>query len=178
MADELERFFEDRVDMDRLQKRLRRSRKAQELVDERVDPINFVSDQVRERLAKIGVLVTLRQKLGKGLDRNERILDFVRHTGGERAETREAVAATNLQLEPFQRRDIGENHERSQHFALLAVKDRAARAQSYAALIGKKSQFTILDPLAGVERLAQEFARVQPAIGRSSDRAPCLKQRL
>src|SRR5438046_7297133 len=101
MSHKLERFFENGMDMHRLQKRFGRPCKSQELVHQRVDPINFVPDQIRECLAEIGVLVTFRQKLGKSLDRNERILDFVRHAGREGAKTREAVAATDLKLEPF-----------------------------------------------------------------------------
>ena len=87
--------------MHRLQQRLRRPRKAQKLVHERIDPINLVPDQVRESLAEIGVLVTFRQELGEGFDRNKRVLDFVGHAGGKGAETREPVASANLQFEAF-----------------------------------------------------------------------------
>src|ERR1700704_1924091 len=105
MPDELERFFQDAVDMHRLQERLRRTRKAQELVHQGINPVDLMADQIREGFAEIGVLVTLRQELGKSLDRNERIFDLVRHPGGKSAETGETVTPANLELQAFQCRD-------------------------------------------------------------------------
>ena len=82
MADELERFFQDLVDVHRFQDGLRRARETQELVHERIDPVDLVANQVREGVAEIGVLVTLRQELRERFDRNKRVLDFMRHSGG------------------------------------------------------------------------------------------------
>ena len=98
----------------RFQERLGRPGEAQELIHQRIDPVDLVSDQVGEGFAEIGIVIPLRQELGKGLDRDQRVLDFVRHSGGERAETGEAVAATNLQLETFQGGDVGQHHERAE----------------------------------------------------------------
>ena len=117
----------------RLEQRFCRAGKAQELIDQGIDPIDLVSDQIGEGFTKIGILVTLRQKLGKSLDRDERVLDFMRHASGKRAETGEPIAAANLQFETLQRGDIGQDHEAPEHFALLPVEDRAARAHDHAA---------------------------------------------
>ena len=94
-----------------------------------------MADQIREGLAEIRILVTLRQQLREGLDRDERILDFVRHPGRKRAETGQAIAAANLQFESFQRGDVGQHHERAQHLPVLSVKNRAARADHDRAIV-------------------------------------------
>ena len=77
----------------------------------------------KKGLAEIRVLITLRQKLGKSLDRDERILDFVCHAGGKRAEAGEPIAPSDLHLESLQRRDVGQHHERSEHLAILPVEN-------------------------------------------------------
>src|SRR5205085_2417866 len=100
--------------------------KPQQLVYQRIDSVDLVPDQVRKGAAEIRVLVTLRQQLRESLDRNERVLDFVSHAGGERAETGQPVAAADLQFKPFKGGDVSQYHERAQHFALLPVENRAA----------------------------------------------------
>ena len=82
----------------------------------------------REGLAKIRVLVTLRQQLGESLDRDERILDLVGHPGGKRAQAGQPIAPPNLHLETLQRGDVGQHHERAQQLAILPVENRTARA--------------------------------------------------
>ncbi len=170
MSDQLERLFQDGVDVHRLEERLGWPRKAQELVHQRVDPVDFMADQIREGFAEIGVLITLRQELGKSLDRDERILDFVRHAGGKSAETREPVAAANLEFETLQRRDIGENHQDAQHLALLSMKDRAARAHHDAAFGRIQNKLAIFRPLPdwSVSCTRARIEAGNPSIERSS----------
>ena len=89
------------------------------------ESIRSISCPIRfeKGLAEIRVLISLRQELGKSLDRDERILDFVRHAGGKRAEAGEPVAPADLQLESLQRGDVGQHHERAEHLALLPVEN-------------------------------------------------------
>ena len=68
---------------DDLQDRLGRTREAQELIDQGIDPIDLMADQVRESFAEIGILVTLRQKLGKCPNGNQWITDFMSKSGCE-----------------------------------------------------------------------------------------------
>src|ERR1041384_5458127 len=76
-----------------------------------------------KRFPKIRILISLGQKLGERLDRNERILDFVCHAGRERAEAGEPVAAANLQFEALDRGDISQHHERAEDLSILPVKN-------------------------------------------------------
>ena len=82
----------------------------------------------------------------------------MRHSGGKRAETGEPVAPANLELETFQRRDIGENHEDAQHLALLPMKDRAARAHHHAALGRVQNELAIFRSFLRLERLLHQLA--------------------
>ena len=47
--------------------RFGRPREAEQLIDQRVDPIDFVPDQVRKRFPEIGILITLGQSWAKVL---------------------------------------------------------------------------------------------------------------
>ena len=80
-------------------------------------------DEIGERLTEIGVLISFGQKLREGLDRDERVLDLVRHAGRERAETGEAIATANLHLEALQMRDVGQDDERAEHLPARIVED-------------------------------------------------------
>jgi hypothetical protein len=46
MTDEQERLFQDLVHVHRLEMRFGRPREAEQLVDQRIDPIDLVPDQV------------------------------------------------------------------------------------------------------------------------------------
>src|SRR5438270_12732918 len=155
MADELKRFFEHVVDVHRREDRLGRAGETQKLIHQRIDPIDLVPDQVRKGFPEIGVLITLRQKLGKRLDGDERVLDLVGHAGRERTETREPVAAANLQFEALQRGDIGEDNERAEHFTLLTVKNRAAGADYGVVIAERQNQLAVFLPVAGAQSLAK-----------------------
>src|SRR3977135_1110464 len=72
------------MDVHRLQDGLGRAGETKELVHQRIDPVDLMPDQVRESVAEIGILVTLRKELRESLDRDERVLDFVGHAGGVR----------------------------------------------------------------------------------------------
>ena len=117
-------------------------------------------DEREEGLAEIGVLITLRQELGKSLDRDERILDLVRHAGGKRAETGEAIAAADLHLESLQRGDIGQHHERAERLAILPVENRTARAQDRVLVPGAQDDFAILLALPAGQRLGSKYRAV------------------
>jgi hypothetical protein len=98
-----------------------------------------VADQVRKGIPEIRVLITLGQKLREGFDRDERVLDFVRHAGGKRADAGEPVAPADLQLEAFQHRDVCEHHKRSEHLALLPMEDGTAGADDRVMIAGGKN---------------------------------------
>ena len=116
-------------------------------------------DKIRESIAEIGVLITLRQELRESFDRDERVLNFVRHAGGKRAEAGEPVAAPNLQLQPLQRGDVGEHDQRSEHLALLPMENRAARAHHGIVIVEGQHQLAVFLPVPGAQRLAQDFAQ-------------------
>src|SRR3954471_2056198 len=126
MADELKRLFEDVMDVERPEDWLSRARKPQELIDQGINAIDLMADQVRERVAEIGILVTFGQQLRESLDRYERIFDLVRHAGGKSAEAGEAVAPADLEFEPFQGRDVGQHNQGAEHLALFTVENRTA----------------------------------------------------
>src|SRR5213082_180899 len=107
MTDQGERFFQNLVRMERFQDRLRRSRETKQLIYQRIDSIDLVADQIRKCVAKIGILITLGQQLGEGFQGDERVLDFVRHSGRERSQASESIAATNLQFESLDGGDVG-----------------------------------------------------------------------
>src|SRR3989338_4352996 len=56
-----------------------------ELLDDGVDAVDFLLDDAEELLPEGRIHVLLRQVLGEGLDGGERVLDLVRHAGGELA---------------------------------------------------------------------------------------------
>src|SRR4051812_33101495 len=102
MADELERFFQCVVNVHRPEDRLGGPGEAEELIYERVDPIDLVADQVRKGVPKIRVLVTLGQQLRESLNGDKRVLDLMGHPGRERAEAGQPIAPADLQLETFE----------------------------------------------------------------------------
>ena len=145
--------------MHRLEQRLGGPGEAQELIYEGIDPINLVSDEIGKGLAKIGILITLRQQLRESLDRDERVLDFVRHASRESAEARQSIAAANLEFESLERSDVGQHHQRAQHLAVLAMKDRATRPHDDTSIIGLQKQFAIFLAFAGAQSFAQQVAK-------------------
>ena len=151
--------------------RLGRPGETQKLVNERIDPIDFVADEIGKCLAEIGILITLRQQLRKRLDRNERVLDFVRHAGRKRAEAGETVAAADLQLESFQRGDIGQHHERAEHLPFLAVENRAAGADDDTAIIRMQHELAILLAFTRAQRFPQQIAQANRQLELTSDPA-------
>ena len=58
-------------------------REVIDLSDNLVEPIDLLDHDFVKVLPEICVLKALRQELGKGLDRDERVPDFVRHARGE-----------------------------------------------------------------------------------------------
>ena len=168
MADEQERFFQDLVDVHRLEERLGRAGETQELIHQRIDPVDFVPDQVREGLAEIGVLVTLRQSCAKVLIETSGFLISCAMPAESVPEAGEPVAAPNLEFQALQRGDVGQHHERAEHLACLAVEDGAAGAHHGA--VGRRVAGRARDSPGGSpvrKRLAHDFAQT----GRQADRA-------
>src|SRR5207302_2994646 len=106
MLNELERFLQYFVHVHWPEQWFCRACEPKQLIDQRVDPVNLVHDQAGKGFAEIRLVVALRKELSESLDRNQRVLNLVCHSGRERPEAGEAIAATNLQLEPFHCGDI------------------------------------------------------------------------
>ena len=79
MSDEKKRLFQNLMHMHRLEHRFGRAGETQQLIDQRIDPVDLVADQVRKCFAKIGILISLRQQLREGFDGDERVFDLMRH---------------------------------------------------------------------------------------------------
>ena len=60
MPNELQRFFQHGVDMHWFEHGLGWTRETQKLVNERVDAIDFVTDEIGKCLPEIRILVTFR----------------------------------------------------------------------------------------------------------------------
>src|SRR5437763_145757 len=90
-----------------------------------LDPFPGIATGNAQRFVSLPIL---RQELSKGLDRHQRVLDLVRHSGGKRSEADESIAAANLQLKSFQRGNVRHHHERAQKLAALPPENRAAGA--------------------------------------------------
>jgi len=61
-----------------------------------------VPDQFGKRIAKVGILIPLREQLRESLDRDKRVFDLVRHPGRECAEAGQTIATANEQLQPLE----------------------------------------------------------------------------
>src|SRR3984893_5000235 len=93
--------------------------------------IGFVPEQVGKGFPKVKVLITLRKQLREGLDRPQRVLDFVRHSRRERAETGQSIAAAYLQFQTLDRCDVRQHHQGAEHLSAFAMKDLCARAHNH-----------------------------------------------
>jgi len=58
-----------------------RACEPKQLIDQRVDPVNLVHDQAGKGFAEIRLVVALRKELSESLDRNQRVLNLVCHSG-------------------------------------------------------------------------------------------------
>ena len=98
------------MDVHRFELWFGRSREAKQLIDQ--ESIRSISCPIKfEKVSrKSESWYRSGQQLREGLDRYERVFDFVGHTGGKRAETGETVAAPDLHFEPLQRRNISQHH--------------------------------------------------------------------
>ena len=79
----------------------------------------------------------------------------MRHPGGKRAQTGETIAAANLQLEPLERRDVGQYHQRAEDLSIFAAKDRRAGANDDASIIEAQDKLVIFLALIGSQCVAQ-----------------------
>src|SRR5207253_8948630 len=107
--------------MERFENRFCWSRKTKQLINERVNSVDLVPDQIRKRIAKIGILVALWQQLSKGFKRDQRIFDLVRHSCRPRSQTGESVAAATLQFEAFNGGGVRLFASRSHDLTLVAL---------------------------------------------------------
>src|ERR1017187_10723113 len=76
-----------------------------QIVYQHVHPVHFVGDRRAELLAKLLVIVSLREKLRENLDRYQRILQFMRQT---RRQTRKEFLIGQLACPRLLQPDLGE----------------------------------------------------------------------
>ncbi len=56
-------------------------REIVDLLDDLVQPLDVLGHQLAELTAEFGVVVVVREQLGKGLDRNQRVSHLMGHAG-------------------------------------------------------------------------------------------------
>ena len=91
------------------------SREPQQAVDNGIDSHHFRPDQIEERVTKFWIFMAFGKKLRECLDRDQRVLDFVRHPGRQRAQAGKSVGTPDLVLEPLDRRHVAHEQQRAPH---------------------------------------------------------------
>ena len=96
LVDERERLLQSGQDGVAGELRRRRPRELEQALDDSIEARDFLQDQVGELPAGIPALDPPLQELRRGSDARERVSNFMGHTGRERAQGGEAVAAPPL----------------------------------------------------------------------------------
>ena len=131
-------------------------REVVDLGDDLVEPIDFLHDDLVEILAEISVFETFGQKLGEGLDRHERIPDFMGHAGREVGPKRGAIHQILFLPQVVLGRQIMDDRHCAERIFLV---DQAASFD------GKGSPRVGIDPLAwrqifpGLEGFAEKCGK-------------------
>ena len=89
-----------------------------DLRDDLVEPVDLLDDDLIEVVSKIGVIKAIRQELREGLDRNQRIANFVRHARGEVGPESRAIEQILFLPRLFLRGHIVDDGDRAQRLAV------------------------------------------------------------
>src|SRR6266487_105081 len=106
--------------------------KVVDLSDDFIETVDLANDDLVEIFSKIGVVKPLGKKLREGFDRNERIANFVGHTGGQVRPKNGAIEESLLFAQSFLSGKIIDDSDGTQrrvfaHEAACLNRERAAR---------------------------------------------------
>ena len=102
-------------------------REVIDLGDDGIEPVNFLHHDVVEFLPEIRVVKTLRQELGEGLDRHERIPNLMRHACGQIAPERRAIEQFLFLPQLLLGRQIVDDRDRAEWGAMVEQPARVHR---------------------------------------------------
>ena len=128
-ADEPHRAIDDIVHPHGLDHERCRARERQQFIDDALNARDFAADQRTEVLPELGIMVPFGQELGKGLEGGQRILDFMRHAGGEGPDAGQPVRLPHLILEPLDGGVIVDDQDGAEEIVAFAGKRQAAHEQ-------------------------------------------------
>lgn len=140
LLDDLEGACEDFVHARGVEARLGGAGEAEELVDDGVNAFDLLSDQEREGLAEVFIVVAVGEELRECLEGDERVFDFVGHARGECADAGESVGSADLFFELLEERQIFEQQEGAQLSAGVAAEGDGAEAngETFGAVHGER----------------------------------------